>query len=248
MIAHIQKLQGEFANINTLTAFLGFREKGYEVRCFELADLPNIEITPDTPVVGGIPVVVAALIRLGISPPELPSIPTEIEHFAQRRIWTTTMESARVSVERGEPVFVKPMPADRKLFAGLVFARFRDTIATAHVPPDYPVVCSEPVQFLSEYRAFVLDRDIIGLRHYKGDFRIFPDIRVIEAAVGAYTSSPSAYGIDFGVTLDGRTLLVEANEGHSLGCYGLTPLLYSSIIERRWNELTVAARTVGNQK
>lgn len=47
MIANIQKHEGEFANINTLTAFLGFREKGYEVRFFEWPELPYDGIQPD---------------------------------------------------------------------------------------------------------------------------------------------------------------------------------------------------------
>jgi hypothetical protein len=238
VIAYIQKHHGEFANINTLTAFLGFREKGYDVRCFEFAELPQLELHLDSPVVGGIPVVVAALARLGITPPDLPSIPTSLKAFAQRRTWLTTMQEARNQVELGQSVFVKPMPIDRKLFSGMVFRVFRDTIPTAHVPPDYPVVCSEPMEFVSEYRAFILGNEVLGIRHYKGDFRRFLDVAVVEAAVAAYRPSPSAYGIDFGVTSDGRTLLVETNEAYSLGCYGLPPLLYSTLLERRWNELT----------
>ncbi len=240
MTAYIQKHQGEFANINTLTAFLGFREKGYELRCFEFAELSEIEITAETPVVGGIPVVVAALERLGVSVPLLPSIPAEIQKFAARATWQGTMQDARNAVADGRSVFVKPTPIDRKLFTGVVFHVFRDTIQTAHVLSDYPVICSDVVEFVSEYRCFVLDGEILDIRHYKGDFRVFPDVSIIDSAVAEYRHAPAAYGIDFGVTRDGRTLLVETNEAYSLGCYGLTPLLYSTLIERRWNELTKA--------
>lgn len=54
MIAYVQKHRGEFANINTLTAFLGFTEKGYEVRCFEASELEELPLDRDTLVVGGI--------------------------------------------------------------------------------------------------------------------------------------------------------------------------------------------------
>jgi hypothetical protein len=238
VIAHIQKHQGEFANINTLTAYLGFREKGYEVRFFEYPKLPYCDIHLDTPVVGGVRIVVAALSHLGIVVPELPSIPAALQSFAGRSTWTSTMQQARDLVSSGRSIFVKPVPADRKLFAGIVFRQFRDMIGTAHVPPDAPVICSDVVEFVSEYRAFVLDSKILGLRHYKGEFRVFPDPGVIDAAVEAYRPSPRAYGIDFGVTVEGKTLLVETNEAYSLGCYGLTPLLYSTFLERRWTELT----------
>jgi hypothetical protein len=240
VIAHIQKHHGEFANINTLTAFLGFRDKGYEVRFFEHRDLPYADIQRDTPVIGGISVVVEALAHLGVSVPELPSLPLALQEFAGRRVWSSTMQEARNVVGSGKSIFVKPVPADRKLFGGVVFRHFRDTIATAHVPPEHPVICSEVVEFVSEYRAFVLDGEILGLRHYKGDFRVFPASAVIDEAAVAYAPSPAAYGIDFGVTKDGRTLLVETNEAYSLGCYGLAPAPYSTFLERRWEELTTA--------
>ena len=44
------------------------------------------------------------------------------------------------------------------------------------------------------------------------------------------------YGINFGVTSKGETLLVEVNE--ALGCYGLFPDLYVKLIITRWAELT----------
>jgi hypothetical protein len=241
VIAHIQKHEGEFANINTLTAYLGFREKGYEVRFFEHPKIPFGDIHLDTPVVGGIRAVVAALSHLGIVVPELPSIPDALRPFAGRSTWTSTMQEARDLVSSGRSIFVKPVPGDRKLFGGIVFREFRDMIGTAHVPSDAPVICSDVVEFVSEYRAFVLDSKILGLRHYKGEFRVFPDPAVIDAAVAAYHPSPRAYGIDFGVTAEGKTLLVETNEAYSLGCYGLTPLLYTTFLERRWAELTGAA-------
>jgi hypothetical protein len=39
MRAYVQKHHGEFANINTLTAFLGFRDIGYDVRFLSLRRL-----------------------------------------------------------------------------------------------------------------------------------------------------------------------------------------------------------------
>lgn len=83
-----------------------------------------------------------------------------------------------------------------------------------------------------------MDSEVLGLRHYKVDFRVFPAPEVIDSAVAAYSPSSEAYGIEFGVTDDGRTLLVETNEAYALGCYGLTPILYSTFLGRRWGELT----------
>lgn len=49
---------------------------------------------------------------------------------------------------------------------------------------------------------------------------------------------PDAYGIDFGVTKDGRTLLIEVNDAWALGCYGLESHLYAKFLLTRWAQLT----------
>lgn len=38
-------------------------------------------------------------------------------------------------------------------------------------------------------------------------------------------------------TDDGRTLLVEVNDGYALGCYGLQHNLYAKLLAARWAEL-----------
>lgn len=243
MKALIQKHQGEFANINVLTAYLGFAEKGYCTQFFEYDELDSIVLDDDVIVVGGIPVVVRVLERLGISPPELVSVPDSISQYARRKIWHGTIKEARDAVDAGSPLFIKPMPNDRKLFAGKVVSNYRDLAITADFAADYPVVCSEPVSMLSEYRVFVLKGSIVGCRHYKGDFRLFPDFEVIEAAIKDFIDPPSGYGIDFAVTDSGETILVEVNEGFSLGCYGLPSLPYSSIIEARWADFYANSRS-----
>ena len=55
--------------------------------------------------------------------------------------------------------------------------------------------------------------------------------------VDASGDAPAGYAADFGVTGDGRTLLVEINDGYSLGCYGLQHNLYAQLLSARWAEL-----------
>jgi hypothetical protein len=237
MRVFIQKHRGEFANIDTFTALLGFREKGYEILTFEYPEIDELPLDDESIVCGGIPVVLKALQRLGITPPELPSIPPQIAVFAARKISTATLGEVRSGVNAGQSIFIKPLPSDRKLFPGKPLKEFRDLISTRHLPDEQIVVTSEIVEFQSEYRAFVMDGEILGICYYKGNIRLFPDFAVIDRAIDAYTSAPAAYAIDFGIVADGRTLLVETNEAYSLGCYGLPELRYSSLIERRWREL-----------
>ncbi len=51
-----------------------------------------------------------------------------------------------------------------------------------------------------------------------------------------YRDAPAGYGIDFGVTADRQTLLVEVNDGYALGCYGLQHDLYAQLLSARWSE------------
>lgn len=46
------------------------------------------------------------------------------------------------------------------------------------------------------------------------------------------------YSADFGVTGNGDTLLVEINDGYSLGHGALTSNLYAELLEARWLEMT----------
>jgi hypothetical protein len=73
--------------------------------------------------------------------------------------------------------------------------------------------------------------------HYAGDPLIFPAAGVIRMCVGAFANAPAGYAADFGVTGDGRTLLVEVNDGYSLGHGGLVANRYAELLRARWTEL-----------
>ena len=78
----------------------------------------------------------------------------------------------------------------------------------------------------------------MGAKHYKGDFSVGFDRKVLEEAVEKYTSAPIAYSLDLGVDEQGRTLLVECNDSHSMGHYGLNPSFYARMISARWAQMT----------
>ena len=56
--------------------------------------------------------------------------------------------------------------------------------------------------------------------------------------MGGRLNAPAGYSADFGVTDDGRTLLVEVNDGYSLGSGGLVANLYAELLRSRWQEMT----------
>ena len=69
--AFIQREGDQFSNINYLTAYLGFREFGYDVELYRWGEFDALPITRETIVSGGILVVLKALAKLGCPAPFL---------------------------------------------------------------------------------------------------------------------------------------------------------------------------------
>jgi hypothetical protein len=62
---------------------------------------------------------------------------------------------------------------------------------------------------------------------------------------GYRPETPAAFGNDFGVAADGRTLLVEVNDAYSLGYVGLRTVPYANMLEDRWVELVAGVGRPG---
>lgn len=237
MLVYIHRPDRTIFSINRQVALVGFTLRGEEVRLFDSDEFPELPLERSDIVVGGVGYVQRALKRLDLTVPTLASVPPSLADFAGRKIWQNRFIDARRSVERGEALFVKPMPSQLKLFNGQPLRQFSDLLATAHIPDDTIVECSELTPFISEHRVFVLDRKVVGVRHYKGDPLVFPDATRVRDAIAAYHAPPAAYALDVGVCEDGRTLLVEVNDGYAVGSYGLAPIVYAAVIDARWVEL-----------
>jgi hypothetical protein len=228
---------------NGAAAARGFSFLGYDVRLFRPAELPDLPLTPETIVVGGVPTIHTALERIGVRRPSHVTVPAILQPFLGRECWRTTVAGVRGA--NRFPVFVKPY-IDSKVFTGRVvrdaadlerLLEPRDGFPT--ITDDFPLLAQEPVNFQSEWRTFVVQGRIVGMSHYKGDPLLFPAPGVIRATLGAYQSqAPAGYSADFGVTDEGRTLLVEINDGYALGNGALVTNLYAELLKARWEEIT----------
>ena len=161
---------------------------------------------------------------------------------------------------------LKPLPrnipdqlmpfAGRKVFPGThethldksYFAKSRDQIKgfTDFVGPGDPLppgeyLFSEDIVMETEYRCFVYQRKLVGLQHYLGDFRIFPDIKTIERMIESFTRSPVAYTLDVFVSA-GDTFVVEVHDFFSCGLYGFEDhRIYPFMLARWWKEFIQSA-------
>ena len=219
-------------NANCYAAWLEFYEMGIEIiPYFEPSDLSAVQ--KEDIVVGGIGSCHAVLRSFGVAIPRI-NYPESLRPFLGRRLWRSTIN--QVNNDPGSwPLFVKPV--EDKKFNGKVISGISDLVGCGTSGENPPVVCSEIVQFRTEWRCFVRYGEILDVRPYRGDWRLHFDPSIIEETVEAYLSAPAGYGIDFGLTSDGRTLLVEVNDGYALGSYGLQHNLYAQLLSARWSEL-----------
>lgn len=221
-----------------------FQFKGYEVlpftstelRCGDI-DHHLIDDAENTILCGGVGTVREALLRAGRPAPPNLDLPASVRQYAGRRVWESTLGEIRNHVmQGGPPVHVKPR--DRhKLFNGTVMAAFKDLIPSAGVEADEPVLVQEIVKFHSEWRATILRGRIINVAHYRGDPLQFPNPAVMACGLQDFVDRPIGFAMDWGVTESDETLLVEVNDGFSLGNYGVRGYDYVAMIEARWRQL-----------
>ena len=222
--------------LNNFAAFDGFNQLGVETASFEgFGDIDTLDdLGPEVGLVGYVGDFWSALKKIGLSIPEPIDYPEELRPWFGREIWQTTLGQMRASTAQ---VFIKSV--SEKLFTGFVWRSDKgDQLRVATLGDETELWASERVNFISEYRCFIKDDEILGARLYKGDWGVAIDRRTVEAAVSAFKSSPRAYALDFGATDNGHTLLVEVNDAYALGHYGLPSVQYAKLLEARWEELT----------
>lgn len=229
------------AETQALLEGLGARNVSTELFVKKRLVRRQLPITRNTLVAGELPIVEEALRQLGCERRPASDYPLCLRDFLHRRIWESTVRTLITDLLYGSGAgsFAKPLER-KKRFTGRVFNSPSDLFHLQGASRSTKLLCSEIVQWLSEYRVYVVRGEVVGVCHYGGDRDIAVDLSVVERAVRALEGSPertAGYGIDFGVLANGVTALVEWNDGFALGCYGLDAGLYTDLIVARWCEL-----------
>lgn len=234
--------EGQCANQNIYNAWYGFDKIGKEIEFFTWENLKTkkLDLSKNTLIVGGIPCVYEALEQLGCKKPNNIDYPENLRTYLNRDVKTSTIKEIRSKCKFDRfdpPIFIKPKN-EHKIFTGHVLYDYKDMHKTISFDPSLEIWTSDVVEFITEWRYFIKLNTIVGLANYRGDCSIFPDFKLVNhAVVSFFPDNPSTYVMDFGVLKDGRTTLVEVNEGFSFGCYGLNWLIHIEMLTIRWNEL-----------
>ncbi|WPC43408.1 ATP-grasp domain-containing protein [Clostridium sp. JS66] len=225
--------KGEIASHNIYLAYEGFMDMGFEIIFYENIDEVTDNRKEDL-IVGTIEDTRKTLSKFKIEVPEI-CYPDELKAFLGRKVWKSKLSNIENDPSKWN-IFIKPIEGKR--FTGLVVKEFRDFIGLRNGENDIDILCSETVNFVSEWRCFVRYGKILDVRRYRGDWRNYLNPKIVDKAISEFISAPYGYGIDFGVTDKGETLLIEVNEGYSLGSYGLQSIDYAKLLSARWAELT----------
>lgn len=219
-------------NMNTFSAMLGFQQMGIETVLFTEKTELEVAAVSDI-VVGGVGRVKQFLEEREIHVEDI-DYPSTLAPFYGRKIWKTT--SREFLRQCNEPVFIKPEQG--KLFTGFVCHSEVNIAGRFSPEDDIPVYCSEVMTLLTEWRCFVRYGEILDIRRYKGELGKIYSLAKVKEMIKSYVDAPAAYALDIGLTSEGDTIIVEINDGYSLGSYGLDPLLYAKLLSARWAELT----------
>lgn len=121
-----------------------------------------------------------------------------------------------VQIKNKEDIVLK---GPKFIKSAAAYKSFTEIVENVNDIPAGTYLVSDLIQIISEWRAFVCNGELVGIQHYAGDFRIFPDVSFVEGMVSLYTNGPRSYTLDIGVNEEGN-FLIESHPFVSCGLYG----------------------------
>jgi len=248
MRAFLEKTNGFLLDDFVFTSQFPLMDRGFELVPIETMyglELPHVSLDNDI-YVGSVEGTVKFFQECGVEVPSYLGYPETLKPFLDRKI-----EVAKVSDLEGMeyPYFIKPYK-NVKQFTGDVITS--DNIKEiflnyTKVNQDTEIYISGIKDFLSEYRCFVHNGKLQGIHWYRGDFKLFPDVRVIETMIDEYKDAPVSYTLDVGLVWHGfpvglQTTLVEVNDMWAIGSYGFDAKLYVRMLIDRFREINIKSK------
>lgn len=218
------------------SAFIGYRNKGADIKLF--SDIKEVPLKRNIVLVACIESTHYWFEQMGWTIPDSITIPEELNKFlfTFRNIDITDIRTVLGKSEY--PFFIKSY--ELKKFSPMIIKDEVDIPFISSLLPDMKVVVSELVDFVSEWRVYVLEGKIIGVCNYAGEYLVFPSSNAINNMIKSFKNAPVAYSLDVGIIEKMgslNTILVECNDFYSLGNYGLFPQLYTRALSARWRQI-----------
>lgn len=218
------------------------KSKGIDCQSFSTEELHSgqVILNKNTVVAGGLSILKTVFEKIGFNPYRT-CYPPSLHNYLKRNIWESTIGELLEQSQTNDlsNTFVKPKFAT-KLFTGFVIKDHDDLELIDDLPLDTEVHCSSVVYWYSEFRVYVCNANIIGVKNYRGDPSGKLNMQEVEEAIAHFEQTnecTAGYGIDFGLLLNEETALIEWNDGLALGNYGLDPADYTDLFLARWEQV-----------
>ncbi|MGZ8924592.1 MAG: ATP-grasp domain-containing protein [Nitrososphaeraceae archaeon] len=229
-VEHLPSKKNRLAFDFCYDAKMGAEQLGIKVKSF--GDPLQIPPYPTNIIVGSVESSVKWLEYNNYQIPSLIDL-NLFKDFLGRKIWYSNISDITQS-----NIFIKPAN-QIKAFTGFVVddPKFIPLWAENY---NGLVLAQEVVDIISEYRLYVHNNKIIGMKHYTGECLSFPNKEFIIACVEHAKTiiKHKSYTLDFGVLRSGDTILIEANDAFAIGNYGIEPYYYYLFIRDRWLQIT----------
>lgn len=243
--AFLEKIGGHYLDDFVYISWYPLYDRGFEIQPFDGDDMESTLIrcnpTQEDIIIGSVESTITFFKHIGVTVPKYLGYPEELKPYLLRSVKKLKFGE----IDDLYPFFVKPAD-DVKGFTGALI----DSVSSEKLLTDYNNVnddtmvwVSEPIEFVSEYRCFVHEGKLQGIKHYLGDFKIFPDTSKIEEMIKVYISANVAYTLDVGITDKGETALVEVNDMWAIGSYGMDAKTYVRMCINRIREIIKQGRT-----
>ena len=198
----------------------------------------KLKLTLNDFIAGDVDTMFTAMKQLNINY-EYNDYPKCLNKYLHRKIWESSIKDIKTELFNEyiiKPIFIKPKNKLKK-FTGFIIKSIDDLNKINNAGDNTKIICSEPVNFISEYRCPVINGEIKDLCFYSGDSNIKLDKSIVQKMVKEFLDSPKAYCIDVGVLSSGETALIEVNDAFSIGIYSMSKEVYAELLITRWNEL-----------
>ncbi len=220
------------------------RSAGWNVSVFE--ENPKAAIREDIVFYGGTDLALAAAWQHGLCLLETPfdllaRLPRSLLHRTVE--YGTFGELQRLKA----PTFIKPADPFRKAFDPGVYSSSHDIRAARPIPSDTPVLLAEPVEWLIEYRCFVLEGKLAAWSPYvnfgRPIWRPFDELReklerpatlvaLCDRVVQEAGALPPTFVVDVGMIEDRGWAVVEFNPAWCAGVLGADPHRVLEVLKR----------------
>lgn len=203
----------------------GFIKMGFEIIYYDFIDK---KIEDDSIVVGFVEDIIKVSKIMKFNDLKQIDYPNELKEYLYRDIKIINT----LDLPDKYPFFIKPVSI--KSFSGRVVNEFRDLIGIINTDLYYTETIHN---IISEYRCFILNGEIIGVKHYSGCPYICIDKNILNDMIKKYTSAKNAYSLDIGITDKGLNILIECNNGYSTGNYGLSDIMYAKFLMQSYLDI-----------